>query len=93
MSIPPTQNRSSPEVDDMVGMMQGLAIVPSNVSSHFGQVKPGVVGPSSTQMKTSGGKAPTRKVVNKAGRNTPYTRYPPVTAVKPVSTAQEGARG
>jgi hypothetical protein len=87
MSIP-----TGPEVDDVMGMMQGLAL--ATVSSHFGQAKPGVVGPSSTQMKkTSGGKAPTRKVVNKAGRDTPYTRYPPVTAVKPVSTAQEGARG
>jgi hypothetical protein len=84
MSIP-----TSPEVDNMVGMMQGLAL--ATMPSHFGQVKPGVVGPSSTQMKkTSGGKAPTRKVVTKAGRDTPYTRYPPV---KPVSTAQEGARG
>jgi hypothetical protein len=81
------------ERDDMIDMMRGLALVPNTVSSYFGQAKPGVMGLSSTQMKGVDGKAPTRKVLSKAGRDTPYGRYPPVTVAKPVRAVQEGSRG
>jgi hypothetical protein len=56
----------------MIDMMRGLALVPTTVSSFFGQAKPGVMGPSSTQMKRAGGKALIRKVLHKACRDTQY---------------------